>query len=204
MVATSLPFIDSGRIVGVTESVAPASDPLTFAEAQAHLRLDSDDEQVLVEGLISAATALVEAETGRSLITRTLIQSWHGWPARFLLRGGPVSSVASVEYQATVGVWTELDSGLYRPDLDATPARLWWDLAASPPTVAEIPASVRATYSAGYADADSVPRTLRQALLLLIDHWFENRGAGTLGQVVTMIPAGLASVMAPHVINVEM
>lgn len=204
MVATARPTIDSGKIVGVVESVASASDPLTFAEAQVHLRLADNDEQTLVENLISAATRHVESVTGRSLITRTLVQYWHGWPERFLLRGGPVSSVASVEYQATAGSWTALGAGLYHADLVATPPRVWWDEDASPPQLAEIPNSVRATYAAGYADADAVPRELRLALLLLIGHWFENREAGTLGQVVTMIPGGVEALLTPWLVSVEL
>lgn len=204
MIATARPTIDSGKIAGTVESVAPASEPLTFAEAQEHLRLGDNDEQTLVENLISAAARHVESVTGRSLITRTLIQYWHGWPGRFLLRGGPVSSVASVEYQATAGSWTALGTDLYHVDIVATPARIWWDEDASPPQLAEIPNSVRATYVAGYADADAVPRELRQAMLLLIGHWFENREAGTLGQVVTMIPGGVEALLAPWLVSVEM
>lgn len=204
MIATARPFIDSGAIVGAEVSLAPASEPLTFLEAQAHLRLDDDAEQPLVESLISAATARVQSITGRSIMERTLQQYWHGWPGRFLLRGAPVSAVSAVEYQATEGVWSTLDTALYHPDLVATPPRIWWDRDASAPDLAEIPNSVRATFVAGYADADSVPRDLRQALLLLIGHWYENREAGNLGQVLEMIPEGFDAVLAPHLVYVEM
>jgi uncharacterized phiE125 gp8 family phage protein len=50
----------------------------------------------------------------------------------------------------------------------------------------------------GYGDAASdVPEPLRQAIRLLVAHWYENRGLATLG-AVTVLPATVAALIAPY------
>ena len=50
----------------------------------------------------------------------------------------------------------------------------------------------------GYGDAAvDVPEPLRQAIRLLIAHWYENRGLAALG-TVTVLPTTVAALIAPY------
>ena len=56
----------------VVLTTAPAVEPISLAEAKAHLRLDASDEDALLTALITAARMFVERTLGVALIT----QSW--------------------------------------------------------------------------------------------------------------------------------
>lgn len=50
---------------------------------------------------------------------------------------------------------------------------------------------------AGWDDADAVPDNLKQAVRLLVAHWFDNRAAVTTGGVPTLVPMGVEAMIAP-------
>jgi uncharacterized phiE125 gp8 family phage protein len=58
-------------------------------------------------------------------------------------------------------------------------------------------------FQAGYASGNSpedttgMPSTLKQALLLLIGHFFENREAVVTGLTVAELPMGIRMMLAP-------
>lgn len=197
----------SGAITGVVTSVAPAADVLTWAEMKAFLRIDTDDEQLIGEAIIKAATNLTENWTGLALISQTKQQYFDGWPRRqdstraldvFRFRAFPVSSLTKIEYQATVGAWTELASTNYIADLVADPPIVAWSEDHDLPTLADAPSAVRMEYVTGYANAAAVPRDMRQAALLLCGHLWENREATSHGVSLSDVPMGYESLLRPH------
>lgn len=59
-------------------------------------------------------------------------------------------------------------------------------------------AGIEIDITAGYGDAASdVPEALRQAVRLLVAHWYENRGLATTG-AITVLPATVAALLAPY------
>lgn len=146
-------------------------EPVTRTEAKLHLRVLHDDEDTLIDGLIIAAREWVEHFTGHILVLRNVTQRLPSF-TRPRLFAWPIADDATVTA-------TYVDSdGATQP---LTGARLifgngWAELATAfgsawPATYG--PASV--TVEAGYATPDDVPRSMKQAMLLLIGHWFANR-----------------------------
>ncbi len=51
----------------------------------------------------------------------------------------------------------------------------------------------------GYGDAgEDVPEPLRQAIRLLVAHWYENRGVVAVDQAIAMLPQTVAALIAPY------
>jgi uncharacterized phiE125 gp8 family phage protein len=66
--------------------VAPATEPVSLAQARAFLRIGTDGDDSVLTSLIIAAREAVEARTGRALVTRTLRQ-------RFMVPSDPKSTL---------------------------------------------------------------------------------------------------------------
>lgn len=168
----------------------PASEPITLAEAKAHLRVDLTDEDDLISVLITAARQYVEVAAGVCIGSQTWRQSYDCFPECFLCLKTPLVSVTSLYYLDSAGSNTLLDPSDYRVDVDSgrvTP--LYGDTF---PTAREDTGSVRLTYVAG----GTIAPVLRQAMFLLIGHWFENREAIALGTIATNIPLAVQSLVS--------
>lgn len=162
----------------------PAIEPVTLAEAKAHLRVDHDDEDTLIEGIIAAASAHFDGQgvLGRAMIT----QSWATWvrnsPGVVTLPVGPFQTLTSVEYY-------DADNSLQTDAVGNYEVRLSGDFVTVQPKAGfawpgaySRPDAIKITYVAGFGDAGTdVPASIRQAMLLTIGHWYENREAVTDG-----------------------
>lgn len=161
---------------------APASEPVSLAEAKAHLRVDGSDEDDLIDRLIATAREYCEPIARRSFMPQTLMMSFDGWPVvcdaptYLVLFRPPVQSVSHIKYYDSAGVLQTMTASDYVADLVAAPPRIYLaDGAAWPSETLRAGLAVQVTYVAGYADADAVPARYKQAMMLLIGHWYENR-----------------------------
>ena len=108
-------------------TVEPAVEPITLAEAKAHLRIAHDSEDDLLSGLIRAARQEVEQATGSALIE----QSWRlvldAWPEGNVvqLKRSPVRQVLSVTVFDADGAASVLAPQDYQLDAMSSPARLY-------------------------------------------------------------------------------
>lgn len=172
----------------------PSAEPVTLVEAKSHLREDGDGQDTLIESLITAARELVEGSTGRVLMPCVIRQYFDEFDECGYLRLSPVPvrSIASIAYLDTNGDEQELDQADCGVDVVSEPARLEIPNAGWPATYDVINA-VWVNVNAGYADAASVPRALKQAILLLVGHWYENREAINIGNIVADLPLAVDS-----------
>ena len=170
----------------------PAVEPVLLAEAKAHLRLDGDDEDDLVGALIAAARVAVETEIRRVLIAQEWRAIVDDWPADGVtLPIVPALSVEAVRAIDADGAATELERGRLRVRRGGffgrrsirSPARCA-TRSTSPPAMAR--------------PASDVPQPLRQAIRLLVTHWYEHRSAVVLGDEPAATPLGYRELVAPY------
>lgn len=181
-------------------TAAPAAEPISVASAKAHLRIDADDEDALIASLIAAARIFVERTLGLALITQGWSYFLDVWPRStcVTLPISPVQAVGAVKLHDVAGGTTVLDAESYAVDVVSAPARLVLKGAAPPVATRELNA-FEIAFTAGYGDeAPDVPAPIRQALTLLVAHWFERREPVVLGVGAQEVPTTVAGLLLPH------
>lgn len=152
----------------------PSVEPVSQADAKKHLELSGTDHDDHVDWLIEAARQQWEHDTDTAVIE----QQWaitvdSLCEMRFARR--PVKEIESVVYYDTNNSQQTLASGAYQLDKSENGIRLavgydW-------PSVYDRWDAATITVKIGdYASASAVPAIVRQAILLLIGHYFEDRG----------------------------
>ena len=156
-------------------SIAPDIEPISLAEAKAHLRLDTDAEDDQLARLIQSARVHVEAFTGLALIAQVWTWTLGRWPPGPLaLPLNPVAAIDRVRSATAAGVFTALDaSALW---LDADPVRPRLVPAGPLPAPSVSTDGIEIVFTAGFGPLPKdVPAPIRQALLLIVADWFDNR-----------------------------
>ncbi|MCW7542010.1 head-tail connector protein [Aquabacterium sp. A7-Y] len=159
-------------------------EPIDLQEAKLHLRVDGDEEDVLIAQLIKTVRMACEAECRRTLIETTLelvADAFCDVLSLFLPR---VMEVLSVKYIDPAGAEQILRPAAYQLDKDSEPARLLPGYGAGWPATRPQPGAVRVRYRAGYGtSAADVPPPLKAWMLLHLGHLYQNREASTTGGV---------------------
>lgn len=151
---------------------AAGTTPVSLIEAKAHLRWTNEDEDSTVEGMLLAAVAMVGEMAGRALTSETWVLACDTLSGDLVLPKSPVTGVTSVKYYdaadtiqtATLGdyyVFTSDDYTTVRPKSGAWPIYS---------TRAD---ALQVTFTAGYT---TIPKELRQAVLLAVGDMYMNRG----------------------------
>lgn len=177
----------------------PATEPVTVAEAKAHLRVDGTDEDALIASLILTSRLHIEAALGLALVTQSWRLTLDAWPQRGVIEVPlrPLQSVAAVRVRDAAGVATTIPLDSYFVDTASMPPRVA-PVGAGWPAAGRALAGVEVDLVAGYGgSASSVPASIKQALLLLVAHWYEHRDPIEIGSSTTRIPAAVSDLLAP-------
>lgn len=179
----------------------PSLEPITLAEAKAHLRIDGIADDALIQSLIVTSRLHVEAALGLALITQSW--SWYidRWPKsqRLALPLRPVQAIAAVRLWRIDGTSVALSPAQFFLDGQAMPARLVW-LGTSPAAEPERRVNgIELAFTAGFgSSAADVPATIRHALLLLVAHWYEHREPLEIGSGINAVPPMVSELLSPH------
>jgi uncharacterized phiE125 gp8 family phage protein len=171
----------------LTLVTAPTSEPVTLEEAKTHCRVDFNDDDALLEGHIAAAREYCENFTRRQFVTATYALRMDDLPDEIVLPRPPLASVTSITYVDATGSTQTLSSSLYTVDTYVEPGRIVPAYNATWPSVRGHTNDVVVTFTCGAAVAN-VPARAKQAILLLVGHWYENREEIGIGNIVTKIP----------------
>lgn len=185
-----------------TVVIQPEKEPVSIEQARAHLRIDHGDEDVWLLSAIRVAREDAESFTGRVLINQTLELRLDAWPVGEMisLPRPPLRSVVSVKYTDEAGVEATLSPAAYLVDTSSTPGRLRLRYGQAWPgvTLQEM-AGLVVRYTAGYGDeAASVPAGIRQAMLMMVGHLYENRESTIVAGAPMVMPMGVERLLWPH------
>jgi hypothetical protein len=161
------------------------TEPVSYADAKAWLRLDNDDDQAIVTALISTAREFAETSTQSTLVTRQIAATWYDtdsppqWGMVQLPRG-PVVSIDAVEDRDG----NPQDTSGFEVRRYGTTDYLYLHSGTWPGTV---------TYTAGTAVAPSI----KTAILLHVAHLYANREA-TNDKAQNVVAFGLQAIHDQH------
>ncbi|MBT4837928.1 MAG: hypothetical protein HON94_11345 [Methylococcales bacterium] len=156
---------------------AATSEPVTLTEAKAHLQVTVSDDDTFIGSLITAARMHVQSYMHRQLMPSTWQLFLDVFPSDTIyIKECPVTAISSIKYVDENGSEQTLSSSLYSLDKESEPARLNPVYGESWKTTQTQNNAVTIEFTAGYADADSVPGAIKAAILLLVGFLYENRG----------------------------
>lgn len=181
----------------------PAQMPVSLEEAKLHLRVDFDDDDELITALIGAATKHLDGPDGwlgRALITQTLEYRADEFCEVIRLPYPPLQSVTSVKYLDNDGVTQTLSTGVYRTiGGGASATSIVQVYGQSWPSIRYTDEAVQIRYVAGYGDdPEDIPEPIRQALLLMIGHLYENREAVLVGANAMITPMAVDALASTY------
>ncbi|ESR22794.1 head-tail connector protein [Lutibaculum baratangense] len=175
----------------------PAAEPVSLAEAKAFLKVETDDEDVLIGTLIAAARLHVEAATRRVLMSQGWRLVLDGWPPRRRIEIplSPVRSVDQIMVYDDAGDPTVLPETEWLADAVSFPARIYVREAMEPTAAFN---GIEIDLTAGYGpDPADVPEGLRLAILQLVAQWHETREPVAFG-AVSEVPEAVRALTAPY------
>jgi len=157
---------------------APTVEPISLDEAKLHLKVDSAEDNTLITALIKTARQLAERETKRAFITQTWEMYLDAAAPEIEIPKPPLQSVVSIKVIDSDGNITTVDTAIY--DVDASqdsPGRVKLAYGCAWPTHRNFTSFI-VEFKGGYGDAAAdVPEGLKQGILQLLSHLYENRGA---------------------------
>lgn len=196
----------------------PADLVVSLAEAKAHLRVQHADEDATITGYVAGAIGWLDGATGwlgRALGVQTFDllldrfpgQAWaaewrngafrdHRHDNRIVIPLPPLRSVDSIKYLDADGATVTLDPGLYRvvdkgeqsSHVVPAPGACW-------PSASCTEDAVTVRFTAGY---DEIPAAIRNAILLLVGHFNEDREAVNVGNIVNTMPFAVDALLSPY------
>ncbi len=170
---------------------APQGVLVPVEELRQQVRADTDEQDSLIEAYERSAVDYLDGYTGR-LGRCILRQKW-----ALQLVGNPEAAFLpfpdcrefSIERLDDQGAWSQVDGVTVTRMEDYA---LLMDLPGDQ-------TGLHLTCWAGWSTADDVPDNLKQAVRLLVAHWFDNRAAVTTGQATHRVPMAVDSMIAPLV-----
>ncbi len=176
--------------------VPPVAEPVTLVKAKEHLRIEQEfiEEDSYISSLILAAREYCEGIQNRKYVTQELELILDAFPydKKYIefTDCSPVQAVTLITYKDRNGNETIWDPENYVLDPDSFVCKII--LAADRwPSFSPYPVgAVRIRFIAGYPPkgegskldyASNVPQKVKQAMYLLIGHWFTNRESVIIG-----------------------
>ena len=170
------------RYRSLKRTVAPITEPVSLAEAKAHCRVDTTNEDALIQGYISTAREWVEDYIDRALVNQQLVMKLDAFPPEIelprppMVASGTATAVTITYVTGNAGGTATLSASEYRVDRDSTPGVIRTLYGGSWPSHLLDANSVTVSWWAGYGDSASVPQRVKNAMLMCVHELYEKRG----------------------------
>jgi uncharacterized phiE125 gp8 family phage protein len=174
----------------------PVAEPVTLEEAKLYLRVEHDADDDLIAALIAGARIHVEAQTRRALMVQRFRIVRDRWPAdgRIAVFPLPLRELVAARVVKADGTTQALDVEVFA--MDAANGVLAF-VPGAMPAPGRTAGGIELDIEAGYGEApEDVPEPLRQAIRMLVAHWYENRGV--TGERAAALPQSATALLAPY------
>lgn len=165
---------------------ALGSEPVTLAEAKAHVRVDTTTEDSLIQGYIATAREWCEDYLDRSLVAQQLVMKLDVFPGVIelprppMIASGTATAVAITYTANSNGNTAAMSVAEYRVDRDSTPGTIAPPYSQSWPSHLPDRNSITVTWWAGYGDPAAVPQRVKSAILMCVHELYTKRGDGSM------------------------
>jgi len=180
--------------------VKPSAFPVTFEEAKLHARVEHSEEDTLIQGMIEAATVYCEKIQKKMYGRQTWQVAFDHFPMypEIILRKAPFHSLKKFYYRNELSeevLFVEGsdfmvdDTGLFAKIILLEAFRFPTDHASGN--------AFRIEFDCGNDDMADVEATVRQAILMLVSHWYDNRGSVVIGVVSKELEFAVSALLGP-------
>jgi uncharacterized phiE125 gp8 family phage protein len=176
----------------LVRALVPVEYPITPEDVKANSRIDSNDEDLLINGLIAAAVARAEMETGRAFAPQSWDLVLSAFPDGDIeIPLGPISDHVEITYADEGGGEQTISPDDFYVDTASADGRIvpvdsW-------PVAADRPNSVRVHFEVGA----TCPNDVKQALLLMVGHWYAQRETAS-DKPMQEVPLASTGLLALH------
>lgn len=182
------------RYRSLQKIVQPAIEPVSLAEAKKHLRIEHEDEDSYILGLVQAARQYCELRTDRCFIDTRLEMKLDTFPSSIELPlplppFSPTAGRQEIEIKFLNVQLQELSVVEAQPVIVSSPGTFIANRASTPviltpnvngywPVTGPIRSAVTIRWWAGYGESViNVPKAIRHAILMIVAHWYVQREA---------------------------
>jgi uncharacterized phiE125 gp8 family phage protein len=190
----------------LTRQTPPAVEPVTLAEAKAHLRVDTSDDDSYIQNLVSSAREWVENYLDRTLIHTQWVMRFDKFPdsgiepvelPRPPMVASGTATAVTVTFTQEAGPTSTYSTAEYRVDRNATPGAILPIYGSTWTPHRQDDNAISVTWWAGYgATGASVPAAIRHAILMLVGHWYDGARSGVVvGSISKEVEFGVKSLL---------
>lgn len=188
----------------------PTSEPVALADVKTLLRIDGNEDDAIITGLIASARRMAEEYTKRAIMKQTwqLVMDrfaertvmpppgFHVSPPPFVLDGSqfiqlsrqPIQEVNSIKTTDSANVATTVPIATYT--LDKATGRILLNEGYSWPTCLRGMSAVEILFDAGWANANAVPEPIKQGIM-------QHVAASYTNKVCADLPDGVKALYDP-------
>lgn len=178
----------------------PTMEPVSLDDIKNHLRVDLADDDELITAYMLTARRTCERIGRKKFVSQT----WDLWMDSFVGVGtiqlpksmSPLGSVVHVKYWDLDDIESTVNAANYIVDTTSQPARIVLKTDQTwPADVLREVNGVDIQVVVGFGDDADVPEEYKQAIKLLVGHFYENREDIIVGSQVHEIPMGVKDLL---------